>query len=251
MSYRFEPAEFDRQEELLGDRRETAAPRSQRLRTVALALAVMAVFAAGLWFAYEAGTRHAAGAGAAPAPLIRADARPLMMKPAEPGGLKIPDRNMLIYDPGRRPTEHLLPPPEQPMARPTAAAAVVPAVAAAKAAASTPSAAGGEPPVAAPAKATALPKPAEPGHGVPPARPGNARLQLGSVKSASAARTEWSRIRQKNTDLLGAVSATPVRADLGDKGVFYRIETSPLGDQAASRICGALKQRKVGCIIVR
>jgi hypothetical protein len=241
MTYQFQPAEFDRREELLGDRRETQPPRSQRLRPVALALAVMAVFAAGLWFAYEAGTRHAASAGAAAVPLIHADARPLMVKPAEPGGLKIPDRNLLIYDPGKRPTEHLLPPPEQPLVRPTAAAA--PEAAAAKAAPGA--AAGGEPPVA------ALPRAAQPAHGAPPARASNARLQLGSVKSASAARAEWNRIRQKNTDLLGAVSATPVRADLGDKGVFYRIETAPLGDQSASRICGALKQRKVGCIIVR
>jgi hypothetical protein len=49
--------------------------------------------------------------------------------------------------------------------------------------------------------------------------------------------------------LLGSVSATPVRADLGDKGVFYRLQTAPIAD--ADRICGELKRRNVGCVIAR
>ena len=88
-------------------------------------------------------------------------------------------------------------------------------------------------------------------HGIPPAKTGNVRLQLGSVHSAGAARLEWDRIRQRNSDLLGALLASPVRADLGDKGIYYRIETGPIGAAAADRLCGALKTRKVGCVIVR
>jgi hypothetical protein len=49
--------------------------------------------------------------------------------------------------------------------------------------------------------------------------------------------------------LLGNVSATPVRADLGDKGVFYRLLTAPIAD--ADRICGELKRRNIGCVIAR
>ncbi|MBV8090484.1 MAG: SPOR domain-containing protein [Alphaproteobacteria bacterium] len=78
------------------------------------------------------------------------------------------------------------------------------------------------------------------------------RLQLGSVRSQDAARQEWDRIKRKNPDLLGSLSATPVRADLGDKGVFYRIQTGPVADAAAAeRLCGELKQRNIGCIIAR
>ena len=120
MSYQFDPAALDRQQEPFGDRRQA---RRLRLLGVAAAVLVMGVFAGGLWLAYLAGTRHAAGGSADEVPLIRADTRPMVVRPAEPGGLKVPDRNMLIYDPGKQMVEHLLPPPEQPMARPTAAAA--------------------------------------------------------------------------------------------------------------------------------
>ena len=78
------------------------------------------------------------------------------------------------------------------------------------------------------------------------------RLQLGSLRSEDAARQEWERIKRKNSDLLGSLSATPVRADLGDKGVYYRIQTGPVADPAAAeRICGELKLRGIGCIIAR
>ncbi len=69
------------------------------------------------------------------------------------------------------------------------------------------------------------------------------------MRSEEAARQEWDRIRRANPDLLGSVSATFVRADLGDKGVFYGLQTAPIAD--ADRICGELKRRNIGCIIAR
>jgi len=248
MSYQFDPAGFDRLEEPYAERQ---APR-RRLLAIAGALLVMAVFAGGLWLAYVAGTRHAAGAGTSEVPLIRADARPMAVRPAEPGGLKIPDRNMLIYDPGKRMVEHLLPPPEQPMARLAAAAA--PAEAAAPTISPLPDAApagAGAAPAATPPTTAAAPMPLAAPHRTPAGKTGNVRLQLGSVRSADGARLEWDRIRQRNSDLLGALSASPVRADLGEKGVYYRIQTGPIASSAADRICGVLKARKVGCVIVR
>ena len=81
---------------------------------------------------------------------------------------------------------------------------------------------------------------------------GGTRLQVGSVRSEDAARQEWERIKRKNSDILGSLSATPVRADLGDKGVYYRIQTAPVADPAAAeRLCSQLKQRNIGCIIAR
>ena len=77
----------------------------------------MGAFAGGLWFAYVEGM-HRAG-GAADIPLIRADTSPMKVKPENPGGMQIPDRDMLIYGQQRPQVEHLLPPPEQPMARPS------------------------------------------------------------------------------------------------------------------------------------
>ena len=72
------------------------------------------------------------------------------------------------------------------------------------------------------------------------------------MRSEDAARQEWDRIKRKNADLLGTLSATPIRADLGDKGIYYRIQAGPVSDQAAAeRICGELRQRSVGCIVAR
>ena len=59
-------------------------------------------------------------------------------------------------------------------------------------------------------------------------------LDPASLRSEDAARQEWERIKHKNGDLLGNLSATAIRADLGEKGVYYRIQTGPVADPAAA-----------------
>jgi hypothetical protein len=72
------------------------------------------------------------------------------------------------------------------------------------------------------------------------------------VKSAEAAKQGWERIKHQNGDLLGALGFSAVRADLGERGVFYRIQAGPVGDAAeAERTCNELKRRNLGCILVR
>ncbi|HYZ39610.1 MAG TPA: SPOR domain-containing protein, partial [Stellaceae bacterium] len=83
----------------------------------------------------------------------------------------------------------------------------------------------------------------------PPSKTGGSRIQLGSVRSEEGARQEWDRIKRGNPDLLSGLSASPVRADLGEKGIFYRILTGPIGD--AERICHELNRRNFGCIVAR
>ncbi len=98
---------------------EEYAPRSRRVLRIAGVLVVMGMFAGGLWFAYTLGMRHTGGSAIiGEIPLIRADNRPIKIKPENPGGMQIPDRDMFIYGQQRPEVEHLLPPPEQPMARP-------------------------------------------------------------------------------------------------------------------------------------
>ena len=106
---------------LMGDDRldEFAAPR-RRWPTAVLTGIVMAVFAGGLWFFYHQGVRQPAPGPGGEVPLIRADDKPMKMKPDQPGGMPVPDQNVSVYDPkpGAAPVEKLLPPPEQPMPRP-------------------------------------------------------------------------------------------------------------------------------------
>jgi len=264
MTYHLGPIDPDRRAELFADpREEEPAQRPRRVLATALVLLVMGLFGGGLWFAYVQGTRHAGGGDAASGtiPLIRADERPTKVKPEKPGGMEIPDRDKLIYNPTRPVVEHLLPPPEKPLPRPTppppspspqreqppATTSSTPASPSAPLSAAIPQA---QQSAAAPPGKPAPPQAAPPKTAATGA--GGARLQLGSVRSEDAARQDWERIRRKNADLLGTLSATPIRADLGEKGIYYRILTGPVADQAAAeRICGELKQRSVGCIVAR
>jgi SPOR domain len=267
---------------------EEPQERPRRLLAAGAALLVMGLFAGGLWLAYAEGLRHSNGTGSSgDVPLIRADTQPIKVKPANPGGMAIPDRDLLIYGEGRPTVEHLLPPPEQPMARPAppppvqavpspppraASALPVSAVGAAPAeTAGNPAGADTATSAAAeirdrrdrPDQAAAQTAAVPPAYSrrdsreaaaaeTAPAKTGGVRLQLGSVRSAGVARTDWDRIKRSNVDLLGHLSAFAVRADLGDKGVYYRIQTGPVADMAhADRICGELRQRHLACMVVR
>jgi hypothetical protein len=245
---------------------EEGGPPPRRLMRLAGALLVMGVFAGGLWFAYDIGLHRAGGAAGntGDIPLIRADAGPMKVKPANPGGMPVPARDMLIYGGQRPQVEHLLPPPEQPMARPAPPPMVPNPLPPAQSAVANPpppaapdAAAGAGPEIAdaasSPAPAAGAASPAKPPAAKhSPTKAGKLRLQLGSVRSADAARGEWERLKRDNHDLLGSMSAVAIRADLGDKGVYYRIQAGPIADAStADRICGELRQRRLPCIIVR
>jgi hypothetical protein len=274
MAYNLEEVDPQEGGELYADRREEDAPRPGPILRIVGALVVMGLFAGGLWFAYHLGTRHAGGiAGGSEIPLIRADNRPFKVKPDNPGGMQVPDRDMLIYGEQHPQVEHLLPPPEQPMPRPVAPPppSTVPPQIQTPAAAALPPSAPTTPPRTATASASAAPTVAtdpiaerigqltatpraNPAKPPPRATTGKSglRLQLGAVRTEGEALGEWERLRRKNTDLLGRLSAVAVRADLGEKGVFYRIQTGPISDAStAERVCSELRQRHLGCMIIR
>ena len=257
MSYHLGPIDPDRRFERSADVPDGEPERRpRRVLATVLALLVMGLFGGGLWFAYVQKTRPTIGdAAGSDAPLIHADERPTKVKPERPGGMEILDRDKLIYNPPRKVVEHLLAPPEKPMPRPT------PPMPSQTEAATGTTPAASLPPENPPA-ATQMAQPQQQSSGRVaqggpiPAKPvavkmGGTRLQLGSLRSEEAARQEWERIKHKNADLVGSLSASPIRADLGDKGIYYRIQTEPVADQAAERICSELKQRSIGCIIAR
>jgi hypothetical protein len=337
MAYNLEHIDPEERSELYADpRAPEEVRRSGGLLRIAGALAVMGVFAGALWLAYTQGLRHVGGsAGSGEVPLVRADASPIKVKPEKPGGMPIPDRDMLIYGQQQPQVEHLLPPPEQPMARPIPpppSPPPEPAMSSAPSSAPSPQRATMPPapqhPLSAPPEEATTRPPSQqpsfalreqtlngaappspgtkpsaqlqtPGAAVtrspiplhnasetgPPAaertqptpdiigqkieqleaaaaayrgkrsetaRAGRLRLQLGAMHSESEARGAWERLKHKNTDLLGNLSAVAVRADLGGKGVYYRIETGPISDPAsADRVCGELRQRHLACMIIR
>jgi hypothetical protein len=97
--------------------------------------------------------------------------------------------------------------------------------------------------------------------GIPPtpkaasvaATPGGAYLvQLGALKEEGPTAKEWAKMQKANPDLLGALALDVQRADLGAKGIFFRMRAGPLADaDAAKALCEALAQRKQGCMVVK
>jgi hypothetical protein len=239
---------------LVGDDRldEFAAPR-RRWPTAVLTAIVMAVFAGGLWFFYHQGVRQPAMPGpGGDVPLIRADDKPAKLKPDQPGGMPVPDQNVSVYDPkpGAAPVEKLLPPPEQPMPRPTAKETASPPPSAAAspahpAPATQQQAAATSAPKAPPKPAAKETPAAAPAKSVPA---GPVRIQLASLRTPEAAKEEWGRLKREHPELLGRLTAVAVKADLGDKGVWYRVQTQVFDDAAAAdRLCADLKKQNVGC----
>jgi cell division septation protein DedD len=253
MSYQLGSADAEGGTDLYAEPRDReAGPRFRGLLAGIVGILIVGVFAGGLWFAYQQGLRHGGAiTGAADIPLIRADERPTKVKPENPGGMEVPDRDKLIYTQKRAAVEHLLPPPEKPMARPGASPAASAGDASQPRLGLAASNAAANAPPGQPAQAPGKPGPAAAAAGKPatPQKAGGLRVQLGTVHSEEAARQEWDRIKRASPDLLGNITVTSVRADIPDKGTLYRLVSGPVAD--AERLCGELKRRNIGCIIVR
>ena len=77
-------------------------------------------------------------------------------------------------------------------------------------------------------------------------------VQVASQKNESDAQASYRALQGKYSTVLG--SRTPVikRADLGDKGVYYRAMIGPFGSaDEASQFCGNLKTAGGQCVVQR
>lgn len=232
-----------------------ARRRSRRAFVISLALLAM-LGASGAFVAfYHAMTRPAAPEDV---PLLRADSQPTRHRPDNPGGMDIPGQGTMVLDGGHGgpKAEQLLPLPEAPLPRPAAVDDSPPPVAPPATEAAPAPVIAAAPPVAPPAiqrEAQPPPAPIVAAAPPPPAAEGKGyRLQIAAVRSPEAARQEWERLKRLHGDVLGALGYAAERVDLGERGIFYRIQAGPIADAAkAKRECGELKRRGVGCILVR
>jgi cell division septation protein DedD len=81
---------------------------------------------------------------------------------------------------------------------------------------------------------------------------GSWKIQLAAVKTEAGARQEWGRMQKAHLDLLGDMRLTVQKADLGTKGIFFRIQAGPLPDRTtAEDVCAELKASKQPCIVVK
>ena len=249
-----------------------------------IAWVTLSAFAGALWFAYEQGVRM--GMKVTP-PLIKAETGPVKVPPDEPGGLEVLHQDKEIYErmagsetTGQgeatlRPETERPAPKEQLLAATgksdnSSGTATIPVPPPPKI---TGSGDGGSKPASAsvgtaadetaatklPPPVPLVPKASAPSAVVQAERPSVQqiakavfRVQLGAYRSAEAAEGDWVRFSTLEESLLGPLDYLIVRADLGGKGVYYRLQAGPLdGPVAARAMCNKLQQRKLGCLVVR
>ncbi len=338
---RWHERDFEAEDEAEYPRRRAGGGLWAGLAKLGFVVGAVTIVAGSVWF----GFRHSAGiSDEASLPLIKADPRPLKSRPAQPGGMEVPNQDKLVFDrldPGAAPpmVERLLPPPEAPLPRPVAPVtpppsaegapgktasrtaidtvmapppmplrsglpgevspatqqmpdvappplplAVVPASPAPPAAGAKPGTvpgAGSKPATSPPLalkpgalppttakSATTPPLALKPGVTPPattkpattppqsvgkptPLTGGSVRVQVGAVLSEADARGEWKRLQSRHPELLGGLSLTVTRVDLGEKGVRFRLQGGPVDEARARFICDQLKGQNLGCQLAR
>jgi hypothetical protein len=244
-----------------------------------VSIAAIASFGSVVWWAHNQDVR-AGGKGLEPL-VVQAPATPARTKPENAGGLVPPNQDKEVYNriaPGAVPAqpEKLLPGPATPKLpasglpvpaapKPEPEAAktptpIQPAATPASGTGPTPPPAGT--PTTPPDKqptVTQAPTPAPSNEPAPsiasliegmsgPA--GGWRVQIASVKSEDIAKSTWARLQAAHGDVLGNLRMQPTKVDLGDKGVWYRVQAGPLDEKQAQSVCGTLKARKTDCVVV-
>ena len=240
--------------------------RRGAILTMMVSVAAIASFGSVVWWAHNQDVR-AGGKGLEPL-VVQAPTTPTRVKPENAGGLVPPDQDKEVYNrisPGAVPIqpEKLLPGPTTPRlpagGMPTPSAPKEPETAKTptpvQAAASTPAPAPALP--ANPPTVTQAPSSAPASESGPSIASliegmsgptGGWRIQIASVKSEDIAKSTWARLQAAHGDVLASLRMQPARVDLGDKGVWYRVQAGPLDEKQAHSVCSTLKTRKTDCV---
>lgn len=181
-------------------------------------------------------------------PTINAENTPFKYKPDNPGGQIAPDQDKEIYKAmnGRSSDGTVIPSPqaEIPITIPKSAnISVEPAISVKPATKSI---------INAP-KPAVQPKVQPKTTVVTSAGNSNYVVQLASVRSREAAEQLWNGLNTKfRRDLSPPLYADIKRADLGDKGVFYRLRVAGFSSKDnAVDLCNSLKGRQQACFVTR
>ncbi|WP_350051149.1 SPOR domain-containing protein [Parvibaculum sp.] len=77
------------------------------------------------------------------------------------------------------------------------------------------------------------------------------RVQLGAFREEQLAQRAWEEISRDAVPLVGQSSPAIQKADLGERGIFYRLQAGAFGQIAeAKSACRALEKRKIACFVV-
>ncbi len=80
---------------------------------------------------------------------------------------------------------------------------------------------------------------------------GKYKIQLGAYRSESAASDAWKAMNKKFSKELGGLSMHIEKANLGSKGIFYRLQAGAFSSEEDARMaCNKLVAKKQGCLAV-
>ncbi len=80
---------------------------------------------------------------------------------------------------------------------------------------------------------------------------GSYKVQLGSFKDKVAAESAWKKLQKDFSPTLDGVTHFIERADLGDKGIYYRVQGNNLSKESAASVCEAINAIKSGACLVK
>ena len=227
---------------------------TKRLAIIAGGLGGALLLIVGVWTA----SGHHGGA----VPVIEADARPMRVKPENPGGLQVAGANdeILSGDAGPQ-ADKLLPPPEVPAPQalkdqkpvPQTTKEQNPAVASAALPPVQPVSLSPERPVPAPTAVVPDRKPtaAAPEHKQAAATPAgkSTQVQLAAFTNEQAALTEWQRLSKRMPDILNGRQPAVLKAER-DGHAIWRLRTGGFSDTAqATAFCERVRAKGAGCSI--
>lgn len=220
-------------------------------------IALLVLFGGVVFFAYKQGLKQ--GAQGTP-PIIRADQDPVKVPPVNPGGIEIPHQDRAVYDrlsgSGETlepDTERLLPRAEEPI--PMAekeAPAIEPQPAAEPVEPTTPE-------MPAPQKSVSVetapvvaakPVPEAPATVAASSASGSGGyvVQLAAFRDELSARDAFAKLQRKYP-ALAAFGADIQRADLGDKGIYYRLRAGYMSKPDAQSLCNDLAAKGQACFV--
>ena len=169
-------------------------------------------------------------------PRITADNTPFKVKPEDVGGTQTPNQDKVVFEvmdgnsPGTNASPEAL--PEQPIKieapKPVVKAPVV------------------QQPIA--------PRPVvkAPSVSTPASRKSDWVVQVASTRSEADAKAVWTTLKQKFPSLVSGVYADVKRADLGDKGIYYRTRVAGLTDKSAAQsLCSSFKAAGQACFVAK
>lgn len=257
----------------------------RRVLAVTAGLAVLGILGAVLYSTWPEGRGEVSDDAV---PIIRADATPYKSAPEEPGGMDVPNKDSTIFNtlkgeqgqPAK--AENLFEDSEKPVrkedvfsaqkeAAPSpdeardAVVSKMPVMSKPVVTYESPEsteAADATPPMdvqpstpLAPEKTAAVETPvpdkaaAKSADAIQPAAGGNFYVQMAAVKSEADAKAQWPKYQAQYSEL----SALPLRvqqADLGAKGIYYRIQGGPLAEADARKVCTSINGKKAGSCVV-